>query len=517
MADITFNRSAAALYEELMADRTPFLDRARKCAELTIPSLLPPDGHTGSNNLYVPYQSVGARGVNNLASKLLLSLMPPNSPFFRMLVDDYELAELAGEDKRAELEEALAGVERAALTEMERKALRTPAFLALKLLIGTGNTLFYMPKGGNTRAIRLDSYVTRRSPDGTVLDVILKEEIAYAALPSDIIEILDQDPEGKQYEPNDTVCVYTCWHLHKGKYHGWQEVEDIEVPGSRGSWKKDKANFIALRWTHIDGEHYGRGHVEEYIGDLNNLEGLSKAILESSLAAAKTIIMVRPNATTRVDTLVEAQNLDVILGEEDDVTAFGIDKRADLQVADANVDKLLNRLSQAFLLNSSVQRNAERVTAEEIRFMAAELEDALGGVYSLLSQEFQLPLVNRILDVMQREGRLPKLPDGIVPSIVTGLEALGRGHDLSKYQILSNEIAKFGPETIDEFLDLGDYFTRFGTGLGIDMDGLVRSPEERQQRAQEQAEMMQQQQAMELAGKAVGPAIAAASKEGPNG
>jgi len=173
----------------------------------------------------------------------------------------------------------------------------------------------------------------------------------------------------------------------------------------------------------------------------------------------------------------------------------------------------MQRMAQAFLLNSAVQRDAERVTAEEIRFMAAELEDALGGVYSLLAQEFQLPLVNRMMDLMTREKRLPKIPEGIVPSIVTGLEALGRGQDLSKMQVFSNEIAKFGPETIDEYLNLSDYFTRFGTGLGIDMDGLIRSEEERAQRAQERQQMMEQQQQMELAGKAVGPAINAAAKQ----
>ena len=50
-------------------------------------------------------------------------------------------------------------------------------------------------------------------------------------------------------------------------------------------------------------------------------------------------------------------------------------------------------MSYAFLLNTAIQRDAERVTAQEIRYMAQQLETAMGGIYSLLSQEFQLPLV----------------------------------------------------------------------------------------------------------------------------
>ena len=90
--------SASGRYEKLAADRDSYLDRARECAELTIPSLLPYEGFTYSNDLYQPYQSVGSRGVNNLASKLLLLLFPPNSPFFRLAIDSKTKKELENFD-----------------------------------------------------------------------------------------------------------------------------------------------------------------------------------------------------------------------------------------------------------------------------------------------------------------------------------------------------------------------------------------------------------------------------------
>ena len=76
--------TAKQRYEKLQADRQHYLDRARECSELTIPTLIPDDGFESSSEIYTPFQSVGARGVNNLASKLLLLLLPPNSPFFRL-------------------------------------------------------------------------------------------------------------------------------------------------------------------------------------------------------------------------------------------------------------------------------------------------------------------------------------------------------------------------------------------------------------------------------------------------
>ena len=81
----------------------------------------------------------------------------------------------------------------------------------------------------------------------------------------------------------------------------------------------------------------------------------------------------------------------------------------------------------------SVQRDAERVTAAEINLMAQELENSLGGIYSILTQGFQLPYLRRRMHLLVRQGKVPKLPDELVkPKIVTGLQGLGRGNDRNK-------------------------------------------------------------------------------------
>ena len=133
--------------------------------------------------------------------------------------------------------------------------------------------------------------------------------------------------------------------------------------------------------------------------------------------------------------------------------------------------------------------------------MAAELEDALGGVYSILSQEFQLPLVNRLMDRMTKAKRLPALPKGVVkPAIVTGLEALGRGHDLNKYLMMLKALQPLGPEVLAQYMNPGDYISRVAISLGIDPGGLVKS----QQEIEQQMQMAQQQQMMQMGGELAG-------------
>lgn len=480
-------QSAGARYRQLEAKREPFLRRARDAAKLTIPSLMPPASHTGESKLPTPFQGLGARGVNNLSSKLLLALLPPNSPFFRLTIDDYSLEQLTQkEGMRAEVEEALGKIERAVQAEIETSAVRVTAGETLKQLLVAGNALLYLPYEGGAKMYRLDRYVVERDPMGNVLDLIVKESISPKALPE---EIRDEIEKG-DLNPDKTVDLYTRVTRVDNKWEVYQEVKDKIIPGTQGTYPIDKCPWIPLRFTKIDGEDYGRGYVEEYYGDLRSLESLTQAIVEGSAAAAKVLFLVNPNGVTQQRTLAEAPNGAIRTGDANDVSVVQVEKFADFRIAFETINAISSRLSYAFLLNSAVQRGGERVTAEEIRYMASELEDALGGVYSILSLEFQLPLVKALMHRLEKQKRIPTLPKGTVrPTITTGLEALGRGHDLNKLDLfLQGVMQTFGPEVVAKYVNISDYLTRRATALGIDTKGLVKSEEElaaEQQQAQE--------------------------------
>ncbi len=156
------------------------------------------------------------------------------------------------------------------------------------------------------------------------------------------------------------------------------------------------------------------------------------------------------------------------------------------------VQSLEQRLGYIFMLQSAVQRQAERVTAEEVRYVAGELEDTLGGTYSILSQELQLPLVRRIMVQLESQGEIPTLPDGTVePTITTGLEAIGRGHDLNKLLTLKDIIAS--TPNSENYLKTNTFIAMCATALGIDTEGLLKTDEEIQAEMQ-QAQMMQMAQ-----------------------
>ena len=244
----------------------------------------------------------------------------------------------------------------------------------------------------------------------------------------------------------------------------------------------------------VDGESYGRGYVEQYFGDLRSLEGLTKAIVEGSAASSKVLFLVNPNGTTRAKTLSESPNGAIREGSAADVSVLQTQKAADFGVALSTMQQIGERLSYAFLLTESTIRNADRVTAEEVRLVTQSIERQLGGIYSVLSQEFQLPLVHRMMKRMQSSGKMPKIPKGkVTPTIITGIEALGRGNDLNRLDVYLQGIAQvLGPEVLGQYINIREYMARRASALGIDTESLVRTEEEINA-------MMQQQQMAQMA------------------
>ena len=167
----------------------------------------------------------------------------------------------------------------------------------------------------------------------------------------------------------------------------------------------------------------------------------------------------------------------------------------DFSTAAAMIGDYERRLLEAFLVMNP--RQAERVTAEEIRLTQLELESSLGGLFSLLTVEFLVPYLNRKLLVLQRTGELPRYPKDIVnPTIVAGINSLGRGQDQQSLTMFLQTIAAtLGPEALVNFVNADEAIKRLAAAQGIDVLNLVKSMDQMQQ---EQEAAMQQQQDMTI-------------------
>lgn len=474
-------------FSKLDADRSAVLDRARECSKLTIPSVVTDDGHTESDDLDTPYQAVGSRLVHNLASKLLLALLPPNTSFFRLMAnpDVVELVKQQTGDS-AELEKNLVTIEQEMMRQIEREALRVPIFEAIKSLIIGGNGLLYKTQTG-VKSYKMANFVVARDFSGNPTEIIAKEAVTKDTLPEDILQQMSEDPE---LADATKVTIYTRAIKKNGTWYEFQEVEGILVEGSDVTYTDQELPFIPLRWTSINGESYGRGLVEQYLGDFRSLEALYQLLLEASSVMSRVIFGKRAGSVIDVDDINEAENGACILGDlEQDITTLRVDKGADLQTPMQMVQDLTRRLEQAFLVAAA--RDSERTTATEIRYMAADLEKSLGGVYSILSLELQRPLAYLLLG--QSKVDVDSL--GIELVIVTGVEALGRNVELDKIRQFNQLIQELGaPDVVLSRLNVGAYIDRIANSLSLDTEGLIKTDEQiaQEQQAAQQEQMMQQ-------------------------
>ena len=493
--------SAKSRYDRLSSDRSQFLNTARQAADLTLPYLIREDEvyTKGSRKLITPWQSVGAKGVVTLASKLMLALLPPQTSFFKLQVNDINLGEELGPEIRSELDLSFAKIERTIMESIAASGDRVVVHQALKHLVVAGNALVFMGKDG-LKLYPLNRYVVDRDGNGNVIEIVTKETISKKLLKKfypDYKTEQPNSPSDNASRHDDECDIYTHVVLDNNRWLWHQEVEDQILPKSMSKAPVDANPWLVLRFNHVDGEVYGRGRVEEFIGDLKSLEALSQAIIEGSAAAAKVVFTVSPSSTTKPATLAKAGNGAIIQGRPDDIGVVQVGKTADFQTAYQMIGSLTQRLNEAFLVLNV--RDSERTTAEEVRMTQLELEQQLGGLFSLLTVEFLVPYLNRKLNVAQKTGEIPRLPKGgiVSPTIVAGINALGRGQDRESLSQFMTVIAQtLGPEAIQQFINTDEVIKRLAAASGIDVLNLVKSMDEMQ--AEQQQAMAQQQEMMAM-------------------
>ena len=495
--------TARERYNQLVTDRRQFLDKAVDCSRLTLPYLIQDDTSSRPTHetLNIPWQSVGSKCVVGLAAKLMLAILPPQSTFFKLQVREDKLGEDLPPEALSEMELSLSKMERMVMDYVAASNDRVVIHQALKHLIVGGNTLLFMGKDG-IKNYPLNRYVVNRDGNGNVLEIVTKELISRDVLGYDLPKKEPNTPVDKNYGTNaDDVEVYTCVKLQDGRWVWYQEVEDMIIPGTRSTAPKNASPWLVLTFNSVDGEQYGRGRVEEFLGDLKSLEGLSQALVEGAAAASKVIFLVSPSSTTKPATIAKAGNGAIVQGRAEDVQVVQVGKTADFSTAAQMSQTIERRLLEAFLVMNV--RNAERVTAEEVRLTQLELEQQLGGIFSLLTTLFLIPYLDRTLLVLQRTGELPKLPKDIIrPTIVAGINALGRGQDREALTMFMQTIAQtVGPEAAMNFINPLEAIKRLAAAQGIDVLNLVKTPEQLQGEKEEMEQKQQQAVLLQQAGQ----------------
>lgn len=486
-------------FDKLVSDRSYKEQDWLDYAGWTLPYLYPLDEYASRTEMQHDYQSLGAQASNHLTNKIAMVLFRPGMPFFRLDLTEEQKADLNADGMEdTDIELGLSLAEKAGMRALEKARLRTAILLALKGLVVLGNALIYMPKDKPAQVYNLRDYVIRRDMSGETYKIITCDTHVVATLPEDIKAlVLAGDTK---IEDDHEVRIYTgIEKMSDGRYAVWQEIDNLfRVPRKMGTYTEDDLPWLPLTWNLLRGYQYGTGLVEEYAGDFHTYSSLAEALVNLSAIVSDIKILVNPMGQTDVEDLNDADSGTYVYGSADDISFLQLEKFQDMKFLREQMQDYARRIGAGFLFNSAVTRDAERVTAEEIRMQANELEGSLGGVYSRLSEEMQLPIAKRTMI------NLDKAFKDIEPTIITGIDSLSRTSELDQMMLFFGDLtmlAELPPEVADR-LNYSNVMNKLGAARQIDYKGFMLDEDTVKQNREERARLENQGQVDAAAMKA---------------
>lgn len=492
MDNVSPNTTAGERFLQLDGQRTGILLRLEQFALWTIPKLFPEANRRQDNQALVhDFQALGAQAVNSLSNRLMMVLFAPSRPFFRLSPNAKMKKQLeAANADTAAMDNKLSQAESEAAAVLDRKAIRPSVYQLLKLLIVTGNALMVL--GKKVRVLNLRNYVVKRDQEGEVLELVIRERVLLDSLDKEVRALVHMHPKVKPCEQG-YVYHYRWIKRKDNSYRERQWVDEVCLPAQYESkYTPERLPYRAVTWDLAAGDDYGTGLVEDCAGDFASLSALSKAAVQGAILASEFRWLVKPTAMTKAHEFEESENGAALAGEQGDITPINTGIEGALNTNIALQAGYVNRIGSAFMLQSAVTRQAERVTAEEIRANALELEGGLGGAYSRIAVDVQLPMAFWTLKEVDRDI----LGSDIEPTVLTGLDALSRSGDRDKLMAFGQGLAgllNLPPQALDR-LRLSAWMDDLASAEGLDRNKYVITDEEYNQIMQARAQQEQDRQ-----------------------
>jgi len=512
----------AAQFDQADAERSEVLARAREAAAMTLVSVLPAEGRTETDREKLAWQSLGAECVENVVGKTLLTIFPPDMPWFefaphpRLRYNAEVPAELL-----QRLEGWLYSREMVVQSQFNTTNYRDCYRTAFESLLVAGNMLVRLRDDYRFRNYRLDQWVQHRDSANDIVWLITREAKDPATLTDEQLAKAqlrrDQLPsDAVRRDADKRLRLYT--HAERQTDGAWvirQEMNGHILVESQ----EPVSPFLAAGYDESTGEHYSRGFVDRRMGDLRGFNGMSLAMLDGAAALARLVPVADPAKGWRAKDLMQP-NGQIVMGRVSGNVPDGLGfvqsgKTGDFNFALVFADRVEKRLGRSMLLETASQPTGERVTATQIMRVAKELEGAMGGVYAKMANEVQRPLIDRMVYQMERDRILPPIPadlaDVVETNVLTGMAALSRQASLDKL-MAGLQILTQVPGAMER-LDMEVVADRVLRALGIDTQGLVKTPEQMQQEFQEKAAQYLQSQAGQQAIETIGKVVEARAQQ----
>ena len=496
------------IWADMNTEKGDLIERSEAFSRWTVAAIMPADGGEKVEQIHGNVH-VGASLVNHLANKIVDVLFPVSRPFFTVAMTpeaELKLEQEIGDDEAGVMQEqvrdATAKLEKVAMRHLKLTEYRPTAIMVCKHLIITGNALLRRMPTGERVLYPVNRFGVRRDILGNEIEVILADKKMFSTFDEKVQEqILSVHPQTK---PEDTIELLTHYKKDGKRWAINQEAEGVKIGDTLYQSARDY-DLLVLDWTLHPGEHYGRGLVEDHAATFHNIDVTNEAIVDLMAIISDVKFFVKPGSPLSHDlaSLNAAPRGTYWPGNADDISIPEMRARGDLSTMIEVVSRWENELKEAFL--KSTVRDAERVTAQEIRMVANELESAFGGLYSQLAMDWQQKEADYAIAQVDLAKEIGALGEMFEVVVTTGLESLSREGQIDNLRLAIGDLQMMEavPEDVREALNSLRFAKFVFTNRSVDLKAFLNTPEEmeanREQQLQEAGRLQAQAGEQEVA------------------
>ena len=459
-------------------------------------------GVSGKAKMSRVFDSTAIHATQRFANRIQAGLFPPYKTWARL-----EAGSSIPDDRKAQAMTALS-----AYTERMFETLRQTNFdlamgeFLLDLCVGTA-VMMIMP-GDEATPIRftpIPQYLVaiEEGPFGNVDNVYrklrmkaetIKQEYPDAEISPQLQDIIDNTPT-KEIDLVDAVvydqdrAVY-CYHVI------WPAKQQELV------YRTMRSNpFIVARYMKVPGEVYGRGPLVTAIPDIKTLNKTLELVLKNASIAVAGVY------TAADDGILNPSNVKIQPGSVISVARNGgaqgpslqpLPRSSDFNVSQIVVNDLRMNIKKILMDDTLPPDNMSARSATEIAERTRELATNLGSAFGRLINETMVPVVTRILYVMDQQGLidLPLRVNGLEVKVtpvspLSQAQKLQEVQDAMQYAQIAMNMGPAGVATVSVSRLLDFVADR----MGIDRRILATQEEQMQFFQQMQQAQVQEQQA----------------------
>ena len=449
----------------------------------------------------------------NMASGLAQNLVPPGQRFFALKSSDRRLREMDAVKRYLSI-----------VTELVHDALFASNFMlqlieTLRSLVvfGTGNLYSEFTTKLNFRDYAIGTYQILESHEGTVDTMILKFRMSarqanqeFDGNPGEqVAKSLEEGQDGnKKFDfihivrPRTDRNVTMRDNLNMPFESVYVSVSDQEVVSEGGF---DEFPYHVPRWMKSSVEKYGRGQGTEIMPQVRVSNQMVADFVELGNKWVNPPLEVLESFEGEVSVIPGALNF---VSEFNTIRAVQQNALGNFPIGKDVIDMQRQLIKDAFFSQAFApltDLSGDRRTTIEIRQRVQEAFKKIGSPIGRIQSELFTPMIERVVMLMMRNGKLPPVPEELAGSefkveYIGPLSLALKSSEVEASQQwigIVGEIEAIHPGSTDN-VDFDSSVRRMARAFGVNEEDIA-TEEEIIQKREMRAKAMAEQKAMEMA------------------